>query len=74
MNAKKEIFHKENKKDYSLNQGAIKSAEDAGIKNKTVSDMVEWIDDSDETYCEEEYNILIYRDKDGLLQSRRRHK
>ena len=54
------------------NPEQTKSAEDAGIKDKTVSDMIQWEDDYNETYCEEENGIIIYRDKDGLLQSRRR--
>ena len=36
MNMKKELFLNENKTDYSLKQGAIKSATDCGLKDKTV--------------------------------------
>lgn len=71
MTLKKDI---ERIKREKSSENYIYSAKKNKLDNKTVSDMVEWIDDSDETYCEEEYNILIYRDKDGLLQSRRRHK
>lgn len=48
------------------------SANKNNMQDKTVSDMIQWEDDYNETYCEEENGIIIYRDKDGLLQSRRR--
>jgi hypothetical protein len=49
MNMKKEVFNKQNKTDYSLRQGAIKSAEDSGLKDLTVEDCIEWEEPEDYT-------------------------
>ena len=45
MNDTKKLFLKQNKTDFSLRQGAIKSAQDCGLKNKKVIDCCEFQDD-----------------------------
>lgn len=66
---KKEIFHKENQKDYSLKQGAIKSAEDAGLKNLTVEECC-WDDTlCDYTYSEEESTYRVEKVYDPISKT-----
>ncbi len=40
MNMKKEIYKKENKKDFSISQGAIKTTKDAGLYGLKVRDCI----------------------------------
>ena len=69
MNAKKEVFHKGNKEDYSLRQGAIKSAEDSGLKGKTVEECCFEYDQYNDTYCEEEYRYCIKKEYDPITNT-----
>lgn len=66
---KKEVFNKQNKTDYSLRQGAIKSAEDSGLKDLTVEECC-WDDTlCDDTYSEEERTYRVEKVYDPISKT-----
>ena len=62
---KKEVFKEENKTDYSLKQGAIKSADDCGLKNLTVAECC-YDSEYDESYCNEENTYRVEKTTDPV--------
>ncbi len=82
---KEELFRKQNKQDYSIKQGAIKSATELGFKDVPVGQLKQTIstEEADDQYwenmsynpeCELENSHEVYRDDIGLLQLRKRAK
>lgn len=68
-NEAKELYHKQNQTDFSIKQASIKSAEDSGIKDKTVEEMIQWEDEYNDTYSEEEYKYCLKKEYDPITKT-----